>query len=96
MKNLTTLSQPRALFLYDLYKEKEINICAHIYHLLAWSVNKKKSQMILPFLGLIMSILQRETVNLSTGWEALRREDPISAQTMIRSKARLPGTEGEA
>lgn len=30
MKNLTNLSQPRTLFLHDLYKEKEIGICAHI------------------------------------------------------------------
>ena len=34
-------------------------------------------------------------MNLPTGWEALRREDPILAQTMIRCKAHLPGTEGE-
>ncbi|KAL0008001.1 hypothetical protein SO802_009503 [Lithocarpus litseifolius] len=30
MKNLTTLSQPRALFLHDLYKKKDIDIFAHI------------------------------------------------------------------
>ena len=30
------------------------------------------------------------------GWTTMRREDPIFAQTMTRSKAHLPSTEGEA
>nr|POF08079.1 hypothetical protein CFP56_51390 [Quercus suber] len=95
MKNLTTLSQPMALFLYDLYKKKEINICANIYHLLAWCVNKKKSQMTLPFSGLIMSILHLESVKSPSSLLVMKREDPISTQTMMRSKACLLGTKGE-
>ena len=35
VKNLTILSQPRTLFLNDLFKKEEIDICAHIYSLLA-------------------------------------------------------------
>ena len=34
--------------------------------------------------------------NFPTSWEALRREDPILAQTMIRSKAHLQGPKEEA
>ena len=30
MKNLTTLSRPKAIFLLDLFSHKEINICNHI------------------------------------------------------------------
>ena len=56
-RNLTTLSQPRALFLHDFYRKKDIDICAHIYHLLAKCVKKKKTWMTLQFPGLIMSIL---------------------------------------
>ena len=32
--NLTTLSAPRTIFLYDLFTHKEIDICGHIFHLL--------------------------------------------------------------
>ena len=45
VRNLTTLSQPRALFLHDLYQKKDIDICSYIYHLLVKCVNKKKSWM---------------------------------------------------
>ena len=33
MRNLTTLSAPRTIFLYNLFTHKEIDICGHIYHL---------------------------------------------------------------
>ena len=31
--NLTTLSEPRSIFLYNLYTHKEIDICSYIYYL---------------------------------------------------------------
>ena len=31
--NLTTLSAPRTIFLYDLFTRKEIDICGHIFHI---------------------------------------------------------------
>ena len=45
VKNLTTLSQPRTLLLHDHFKKKEIEICAHMYYLLAKCIRKKKVQM---------------------------------------------------
>ena len=36
--NLTTLSAPRTIFLYDLFTHKEIDICGHIFHILKMSV----------------------------------------------------------
>ena len=36
--NLTTLSAPRTIFLYDLFTHKEIDICGHIFHLLTKSI----------------------------------------------------------
>nr|POE99870.1 hypothetical protein CFP56_35515 [Quercus suber] len=95
-KNLITLSQLRAPFLYDLYKKKEIDICSNIYHLLAQCVSKKKSRMTLPFPGLIMSILHAEKVKFPLGLPVMKREDPIFAQTIARSKACLPIIEREA
>ena len=38
--NLTTLSAPRTIFLYDLFSHKEIDICGHIFHLLKKSIEK--------------------------------------------------------
>ena len=38
--NLTTLSAPRTIFLYDLITHKEIDICGHIFHLLKKSIEK--------------------------------------------------------
>ena len=57
MKNLTTLSQLRTLFLHDLYTGKEIDICAHIYHLFGKCIRKRSTQMTFPFPEVIMSIL---------------------------------------
>ena len=36
--NLTTLSAPRTIFLYNLFTHKEIDICEHIFHLLKKSI----------------------------------------------------------
>ena len=57
VKNLTTLSQPKTLYLHDLYTGKEIDICAQIYHLFAKCIRKKSTEMTFPFPGVIMSIL---------------------------------------
>ena len=36
--NLTTLSTPRTIFLYNLFTHKEIDICGHTFHLLKKSI----------------------------------------------------------
>ena len=36
--NLTTLSAPRTIFLYNFFTHKEIDICGHIFHLLKKSI----------------------------------------------------------
>ena len=41
--NLTTLSTPRTIFLYDLFTHKEIDICGHIFHLLTKIIKKWNS-----------------------------------------------------
>lgn len=79
MRNLTTVSQPRTLFLLNLYTRKDIDICAHIYHLLAKCILKKNTRMTFPFPRVIMSILHHEEVNLPHEWTVMKREDPISA-----------------
>ena len=46
--NLTTLSAPMTIFLYDLFTHKEIDICGHIFHLLTKSITKRNSRTIMP------------------------------------------------
>ena len=46
--NLTTLSSPMTIFLYDLFTHKEIDICGHIFHLLTKSITKRNSRTIMP------------------------------------------------
>nr|POF25166.1 hypothetical protein CFP56_47413 [Quercus suber] len=52
--------------------------------------------MTLPFPGLIMSILHPEKVKFPLGLPVMKREDPIFAQTIARSKACLPIIKREA
>ena len=91
MKNLTTLSQPRTIFLHDLFIHKKIDICGYIYHLLLKCVWRRKTRMTLPFPSLIMSLILKARVKLPIGLLVLSREDAISAHTINRSKAHVPG-----
>lgn len=90
VKNLTTFSQPRALFLHVRLKGKEIDICAQLYHLLTKRVRKRKSWMTLPLAAMIMKIFLTHSVDLPSSWAPIKGEDPISAVTMTRSRACLP------
>ena len=49
--------------------------------------------MTLPLAGLITKIFLVHNVDLPSGWAPMKREDPISAMNMTRSRARLPSVE---
>ena len=78
VKNLTTLSAPRTIFLYDLFTHKEIDISGHIFHLFVKSINKQNSRLKLPFPSLVMSLILRARVKIPRGLQVMQREDPIS------------------
>ena len=59
VKNLTTLLAPRTVFLHDLFTQKEVDICGHIYHLFVKCIKKWKSRLTLPFPSLVMSLQGR-------------------------------------
>ena len=59
VQNLTTLSQPQVLFLHGLYKKKNIDIYAYIYHLLAKCVIKKKRWLYHSWDWLCLSCIKR-------------------------------------
>ena len=90
VKNLTTLSVPRTVFLYDLFTPKEIDICGHIYHIFVKCIKKRNSRLTLPFLSLVISLISRVRVKIPSGLPVMQREEPISEQTIIRSKAHIP------
>jgi len=59
VRNLTNLSAPRTIFLYDLFTHMEIDIYSHIYHLFIKCITKKNSRLTLPFPSLVMSLITR-------------------------------------
>ena len=65
--NLTTLSAPRIIFLYNLFTHKEIDICGHIFHLLTKSIEKRKSRTVMPFPSLIMGLIAEIRLKLPSG-----------------------------
>ena len=91
VRNLTNLSAPRSIFLFDLFTHKEINIYNHIYHLFTKCITKRNSRLTLPFPSLIMSIITRANVKILSRLQVMQRDYPISAQTMTWSKAHIPG-----
>ena len=84
-------SSYRTVFLYNLFTHKEIDICSHIYHLVIKSITKRNSRLTLPFPSLVMSFIWRARVKIPSGLPVIQWEEPISEQTIIRSKAHIPG-----
>ena len=53
----------RALFLHDLISDEEIDVCSHIFHILAKMVDRTASRNCLPFCRLISRILKLKGVH---------------------------------
>ena len=90
--NLTTLFTLRTIFLYDLFAQKEIDICGHIFHLLKKSIVKQNSRTIMPFPTLIMSLIVKARLKLPNGLTVVQRDYPIHAHTVTRSTAHIKGS----
>ena len=89
--NLTTLSAPRTMFLYDLFTYKEIDICGHIFHLLKKSIEKQNSRTVMPFPSLIMALIAKKKLKLLSGLTVVQRDFPISAHIVTRSTTHIKG-----
>ena len=89
--NLTTLSAPRTMFLYDLFTHKEIDICGHIFHLLKKSIEKQNSRTVMPFPSLIMALIAKKKLKLLSGLTVVQRDFPISAHIVTRSTTHIKG-----
>ena len=90
--NLTTLSAPRTIFLYDLFTHKEIDICGHIFHLLTKSITKRNSRTIMPFPSLIIGLIANARLKLSSGLTVEHKDYPIGAHTVTCSTTHIKGS----
>ncbi|KAL0015516.1 hypothetical protein SO802_002585 [Lithocarpus litseifolius] len=90
--NLTTLSAPRTIFLYNLFTHKEIDICGHIFHLRTKSITKRNSRTIMPFPSLIMGLIAKVRLKLPSSLTVVQRDYPIGAQRVTQSTAHIKGS----
>ena len=90
--NLTTLSAPRTIFLYDLFTHKEIDICGHIFHLLTKSIEKRNSKTIMPFPSIIIGLIAKTRLKLPSNLTVVQRDYSIGAHTVTQSTAHIKGS----
>ncbi|KAL0014001.1 hypothetical protein SO802_001070 [Lithocarpus litseifolius] len=75
----------RALLLYDLITVEEIDICAHIFHILCKTVARNESRNCIPFCRLISRILKLKGVHPSEDESPYPRPSPINIRTLNAS-----------
>ena len=83
----------RALFLHDLISDEEIDICAHIFHILRKTILQFDSRACIPFCCLISRILKLKGVHPSED------ESPTRSQvqsTIVHSMLALVIVERES
>ena len=75
----------RVLFLHDLISDEEIDICAHIFHLLCKMVLRTDSRACIPFCCLISRILKLKGVHPSDKEFPYPKQSPINIPTLNAS-----------
>ena len=75
----------RALFFHNLISDEEIDICAHIFHLLCKTVLRTDSRACIPFCCLISRILMLKGVHPSDNESPYLKQSPINIRTLNAS-----------
>ena len=75
----------RALFLHDLIFDEEIDICAHIFHILRKTVLRIDSRACIPFCCLILRILKLKGIHPSEDESPYPKPSPINIRTLNAS-----------
>ena len=75
----------RALFLHDLITNEEIDVCSHIFHILAKTVEQTASRNCLSFCRLISKILKLKGVHPSKDERPYLKPSPINIRTLHAS-----------
>ena len=75
----------RALFLHDLISDVEIDICAHIFHILRKTVLRTESRICVPFCCLISRIFKLKGIHPTDDDSPCTKSSPISMCTFNAS-----------
>ena len=75
----------RALFFHDLISDEEIDICAHIFHILRKTVLRTDSRACIPFCCLISRILKLKGIHPSDNESPYPKSSPINISTLNAS-----------
>ena len=75
----------QALFLHDLISDVEIDVCSHIFHIVAKTVDQTASRNCIPFFRLISRILKLKGVHPSEDERPYPRPSPINIRTLHAS-----------
>ena len=75
----------RALFLHDLITEEEIDVCSHIYYILAKTVDRAALRNCIPFCHIFSRILKLKGVHPSEDERPYPRPSPINIHTLHAS-----------
>ena len=75
----------RALFLHDLITNVEIDVCSHIFHIVAKTIDRTASRNCIPFYRLISRILKLKGVYPSEDERPYPRPSPITIRTLHAS-----------
>ena len=75
----------RALFLHDLISDEEIDICAHIFHILRKTVVQTDSRTCIPFCCLISRILKLKGIHPSEDESPYLKPSSINIRTLNAS-----------
>ena len=74
-----------ALFLHDLISDEEIDICAHIFHILHKTVLRTDSRASIPFCCLISKVLKLKSLHPSADESPYPKPSPINSRTLNAS-----------
>lgn len=75
----------RALFLHDLITAMEIDVCSHIFHIMAKTVDRTASRNCIPYCRLISRILKLKGVHPSEDEHLYPRPSLINIRTLHAS-----------
>ena len=75
----------RALFLHNLISEVEIDICAHIFHILRKTVMRTDSRICIPFCCPVSRILKLKGIYPSADESSHPKPSPINLRTLNAS-----------
>ena len=74
-----------SLFLHDLITDVEIDVCSHIFHIVAKMIDRTTSRNCIPFYRLISRILKLKGVYPSEDERPYPRPSPINIRTFHAS-----------